>query len=91
MIELFDSTLRDGAQGEGISYSVRDKLRILQTLDEFGIDFIKSMCFPQFQRVNPLLKLGVQFCPVHAANGADLMSREPKIKRQPSGQNDLTV
>lgn len=42
MIELFDSTLRDGAQGEGISYSVRDKLRILQTLDEFGIDYIEA-------------------------------------------------
>ena len=42
MIEIFDSTLRDGAQGEGISYSVRDKLRILQTLDEFGIDYIEA-------------------------------------------------
>ena len=42
MITIFDSTLRDGAQGEGISYSVRDKLRILSILDEFGIDYIEA-------------------------------------------------
>ena len=37
-ITILDSTLRDGAQGEGISYSVRDKLYILKALDEFGVD-----------------------------------------------------
>ncbi len=42
MIELFDSTLRDGAQGEGISYTVRDKLQILAALDEFGIDYVEA-------------------------------------------------
>ena len=41
-IEIFDSTLRDGAQGEGISYSVRDKLCILEALDEFGVDYIEA-------------------------------------------------
>ena len=34
-IEVFDSSLRDGAQGCGISYSVADKLNILKALDEF--------------------------------------------------------
>ena len=42
IIEIFDSTLRDGAQGEGISYSVRDKLCIMQALDEFGVDYIEA-------------------------------------------------
>ncbi len=42
MIEIFDSTLRDGAQGESISYSVRDKLNILRALDDFGIDYIEA-------------------------------------------------
>lgn len=42
IIEIFDSTLRDGAQGEGISYSVRDKLCILRALDEFGVDYIEA-------------------------------------------------
>ena len=42
MVEIFDSTLRDGAQGEGISFSVRDKLNILAALDEFGVDYIEA-------------------------------------------------
>ena len=41
-IQIFDSTLRDGAQGEGISYSLSDKLAIVRALDEFGIDYIEA-------------------------------------------------
>ncbi len=41
-IEIFDSSLRDGSQGEGISFSVQDKLNIVKTLDEFGIDIIEA-------------------------------------------------
>ena len=41
-IELYDTTLRDGAQGEGISFSVVDKLKICQKLDGFGINFIEG-------------------------------------------------
>lgn len=41
-IELFDTTLRDGTQGEGINLSVEDKLRITQHLDEFGIDIVEG-------------------------------------------------
>ena len=38
----FDSTLRDGAQGANISFSVEDKLRVIDTLDRLGIDFIEA-------------------------------------------------
>ena len=41
-VEIFDSTLRDGAQGEGISFSVEDKLAIVQKLDELGVTFIEA-------------------------------------------------
>jgi 2-isopropylmalate synthase len=41
-LEIFDSTLRDGAQGEGISFSVSDKLSILRALDDFGVDYIEA-------------------------------------------------
>ena len=41
-IAIFDSTLRDGAQGEGISFSVADKIRIALTLDELGIPFVEA-------------------------------------------------
>lgn len=39
---LYDTTLRDGSQGEGISYSVCDKIRITQELDKSGINFIEG-------------------------------------------------
>ena len=41
-IELFDTTLRDGTQGEGVNLSVDDKLRIAAKLDEFGINIIEG-------------------------------------------------
>ena len=41
-IEIYDTTLRDGSQGEGISYSVEDKIRIARRLDEFGMDYIEG-------------------------------------------------
>lgn len=41
-LEIFDSTLRDGAQSEGISFSVQDKLNIIKALDEFGIKYIEA-------------------------------------------------
>lgn len=39
---LYDTTLRDGTQGEGISLSVDDKLKIARKLDEIGIDYIEG-------------------------------------------------
>lgn len=41
-IEILDTTLRDGAQGEGISFSVNDKLNIVRALDDFGVDYIEA-------------------------------------------------
>ncbi len=41
-IFLYDTTLRDGTQGEGISFSADDKLRIAARLDEFGIHYIEG-------------------------------------------------
>ena len=41
-IELYDTTLRDGAQSEGISFSVVDKLKICEKLDALGVNFIEG-------------------------------------------------
>lgn len=41
-LEILDTTLRDGAQGEGVSFSVSDKLRVVQALDELGIAYIEA-------------------------------------------------
>lgn len=41
-VQIYDTTLRDGAQMEGISLSVDDKLKIAKLLDELGVDFIEG-------------------------------------------------
>jgi 2-isopropylmalate synthase len=63
-IQIYDTTLRDGTQGEGVSLSLQDKLQITQRLDEIGVDFVEGG-YPAsnakdaeyFQRVREL-KLG---------------------------------
>ena len=57
-IQLYDTTLRDGSQGEGVNFSVGDKLAITAKLDELGFDFIEGgyplsnpKDFEYFQRV----------------------------------------
>jgi 2-isopropylmalate synthase len=41
-VEIFDTTLRDGLQVEGVSATVEDKLRIAETLDHLGVQFIEG-------------------------------------------------
>lgn len=41
-IQIYDTTLRDGTQGEGVSLSLQDKLQITRRLDEIGIDYIEG-------------------------------------------------
>jgi 2-isopropylmalate synthase len=41
-VQIYDTTLRDGAQAEGVSFSVEDKLRIVQELDKLGIHYIEG-------------------------------------------------
>ncbi len=41
-IHIYDTTLRDGSQGEGVNFSLVDKLNITRRLDELGVDFIEG-------------------------------------------------
>ena len=41
-IEIYDTTLRDGSQGEGVNFSVDDKCRVAEQLDALGVDFIEG-------------------------------------------------
>jgi 2-isopropylmalate synthase len=41
-VEIYDTTLRDGSQGLGVSFSVLDKLRIAERLDQFGVHYIEG-------------------------------------------------
>mgnify|MGYP002064568872 CR=1 FL=1 len=41
-IEIYDTTLRDGTQGENISFTALEKLKIAQQLDDFGVHYIEG-------------------------------------------------
>lgn len=41
-VTIYDTTLRDGTQGTGISFSVLDKIRVAEKLDDFGVDYIEG-------------------------------------------------
>lgn len=41
-LEIYDTTLRDGNQSEGISFSVTDKLKVIKLLDDLGVDYVEG-------------------------------------------------
>jgi len=41
-VQIYDTTLRDGAQAEDVAFTLEDKLRVLEKLDDFGVDFIEG-------------------------------------------------
>ena len=41
-IAIYDTTLRDGSQGEGVNFSLQDKLLLTKRLDDIGVDFIEG-------------------------------------------------
>ena len=41
-VRIFDSTLRDGSQGQGISFSLEDKIKIVKALDDLGVAYIEA-------------------------------------------------
>ena len=60
-IQIYDTTLRDGSQGEGINFSLQDKLLVTRRLDELGVDYIEGgyplsnpKDFEYFQQVRKL-------------------------------------
>src|SRR4051794_5464353 len=41
-VSVYDTTLRDGSQGEGVNFSLQDKLLLTRRLDELGVDYIEG-------------------------------------------------
>src|SRR3990172_7791049 len=68
-IQIYDTTLRDGSQGEGVNFSLQDKLLITERLDSLGFDYVEGG-FPAsnekdaqyFQRVADLKLKHVRVC-----------------------------
>src|SRR6516165_1883798 len=81
-IRIYDTTLRDGSQGEGVNFSLQDKLQITRRLDDLGVDFIEGgyplsnpKDFEYFQEVRKLpLK--------HARVAAFGMTRRKGVKAE---------
>jgi 2-isopropylmalate synthase len=84
-IELYDTTLRDGMQGEGMSLSAQEKLRVAHRLDELGIDLIEA----GFPSSNPkeleLFSMLAQETFSHAAIAAFGMTRRKGVVASDDG------
>jgi 2-isopropylmalate synthase len=69
-VHIYDTTLRDGSQGEGVNFSLLDKLRLTQRFDELGIDFIEGgypLSNPKdFEYFREVRKLGLKHARVAA-------------------------
>ena len=97
-IKMFDSTLRDGAQGQGISFSVEDKLKICKVLDEIGIDYIeagnpgsnpKDMEF--FKRANEIKLKNSEIVAFGSTRRAGILAKEDKNLNSLIEANTKTV
>lgn len=56
-IEIYDTTLRDGAQAEGISFSVNDKIKVIKLLDDLNVDYIEAGWYGANPKDNEVFKL----------------------------------
>lgn len=68
-IQLYDTTLRDGSQGEGVSFSLLDKINVTKRLDAVGIDFVEGgyplsnpKDFEYFQRMQEVKLKHAKLC-----------------------------
>ena len=88
-IFIYDTTLRDGSQGEGVNFSLQDKLLITRRLDELGVDFIEGgyplsnpKDFEYFQEVR---KLPLQHARVAAFGMTRRKGVAPERRHLPQG------
>src|SRR3954465_6187776 len=81
-IEIYDTTLRDGTQGEGFNLSLQDKVLIAQKLDELGVDYIEGG-FPGSNEKDRAFFAEIRQCKLqHAKVSAFGMTRRRGIKAE---------
>ena len=76
---VYDTTLRDGAQREGISYSVADKLAVARLLDDYGVGFIEGGWPGRDAQGHRVLRAGP-----HRADAEE--RRAGRLRRHPQGR-----
>lgn len=85
-VTLYDTTLRDGTQGTGISFSVLDKIRVAERLDAFGVDFIEGGWPGSNPKDAAFFDEAAQRTWRHARVAAFGMTRRGKMKVEDDGQ-----
>ena len=75
-VELYDTTLRDGAQGTGLSFSIDDRLRILHKIDQLGVPYIEGGWPGANPRDTEFFKLATKETLQHAALTSFGMTRK---------------
>ncbi|WP_366923168.1 citramalate synthase [Metallumcola ferriviriculae] len=76
-VYVFDTTLRDGAQGEGISLTVQDKLKIAQKLEYLGVDYIEGGWPGSNPKDLEFFRRARELSPCHAKLTAFTSTRRP--------------
>ena len=84
-VELYDTTLRDGAQAPGISYSIEDRLRILRKLDQLGVPYVEGGWPGANPRDTEFFRLAAKEPLEHATLTAFGMTRRAKEEAADSG------
>ncbi len=84
-VELYDTTLRDGAQGTGLSYSIEDRLRILHKIDQLGVPYIEGGWPGANPRDTEFFKLATKESLKHATLTSFGMTRRAGERAQDSG------
>jgi 2-isopropylmalate synthase len=84
-VELYDTTLRDGAQGTGFSYSIEDRLRILHKLDQLGLPYVEGGWPGSNHRDTEFFKLATKETLKHATLTAFGMTRKAGERTAESG------
>jgi 2-isopropylmalate synthase len=84
-VELYDTTLRDGAQGTGFSYSIEDRLRILHKIDQLGVPYIEGGWPGANPRETEFFQLATKESLQHATLTAFGMTRKAGERAEDSG------
>lgn len=98
-VKIFDSTLRDGSQGQGISFSLEDKMKIVKVLDDIGVSYIeagnpgsnpKDMEF--FKRIKEVELKNAKIAAFGSTRRPGIKAKDDKnLKNLLSAETDVTV